>query len=91
MYVAFAVSGPSFNVESLYPRRRRIGIGYKIVKQTRIRTPDLDKHVRIVCFVLSLMAHNAWTMMHSNRRALGDNQRNPRAALRVLLILEAYG
>jgi len=47
--------------------------------------------VRIFCFVLSLMVHNAWTMMHSDRRARGDGRRIPRAAFKILLVLEACG
>jgi len=90
-YIAFAVSGPSFDVESLYPRRWGIEIGYKMARQTRIRTSSRDERVRIFCFVLSLMVHNAWTMMHSDRRARGDSRRIPRAASRILLVLEACG
>jgi len=90
-HVAFAVSGPSFDAGSLYQRRWGIEIGHRMARQTRIRTPGRDERVRIFCLVLSLMAHNAWTMMHSDRRARGDSRRIPRAAFKILLVLEACG
>ncbi len=73
------------------PCQRRWGIenGYKLLKQTRMRTPGRDENVRIFCFVVSLMVHNAWTMLHSDRGggAAGDSRRIPAKSLMFLIVL----
>jgi len=88
-YIAFAVSGPSFDVESLYPRRWGIEIGHRLPRQTRVRTSSRDENVRIFCFVMSLMVHNAWTMLHPGRGAAGDGRRIPAKSLMFLIVLGA--
>ena len=65
MHIAFASNSPSLDPDALYPRWWGIEISYKIPRQTRMRTPGRDEHVRIFCFVVSLMVHNAWTMVHN--------------------------
>jgi len=50
--VAFAAGGPAVDAGSPCSRRRRIEIGYKMARQTRIRTPGRNKRVRIFCFAL---------------------------------------
>jgi len=87
-HAAFAAGKPSFDAGSPCPRRRGTGIGYKMARQTGIRASGRDGRVRIFCLVLSLMAHNARTMMRPRRRARGDSRRIPRAASRMLLVLE---
>jgi len=88
-HVAFAAGGSSLDAGSLYPRRWGIEIGHRMARQARIRTPGRDERVRIFCFVLSLIVHNAWTMTHPGRRSRGDARRIPLAASRILLVLEA--
>jgi len=60
-----------------------------MARQTRMRTPGRDENARVFCFAVSPVVHNAWTMMRSDRRARGDCRRIPRAAFRILLVLEA--
>ena len=87
-YIAFASSSPSLDPDAPCPRRWGIEINYKMPRQTRMRTPGRDEHVRIFCFVVSLMVHNAWTMLHSDRRAGGDDRRIPKMTLSSLALLE---
>jgi len=73
------------------PCQRRWGIenGYKLLKQTRMRTPGRDENVRIFCFVVSLMVHNAWTMLHSDRG--GGGRRQPEDPGEVAHVSERAG
>ena len=87
-HIAFASNSPSPGPDTLYPRRWRIEISYKMLKQTRMRTSSRDEHVRIFCFVVSLMVHNAWIMLHSDRIAGGDDRRIPKTTLKMLTLLE---
>lgn len=79
---------PSGDPNEPCPRRWGIEIGYKMVKQTRIHTSSRDERVRIFCFVLSLLAHNAWTMMHSDRRAARDHRHMPAVTLKLVILPE---
>jgi len=83
-HVAFATM-PSADPDELYPRRWGIEIGYKMPRQTRMRTPGRDESVRVFCFVVSLMVHNARAMPHPGRRAGGDDRRIPMAPPRFLI------
>jgi len=87
-HISFAAGGPPFDAGSPCPRRWRIEIAHKMERQTEIRTPGCDERVRIFCLVLSLMAHNAWTMMRPDRRARGDGRRVPAASLKTIILLE---
>ena len=87
-YIAFASNSPSPDPDAPCPRRWGIEINYKMPRQTRMRTPGRDEHVRIFCFVVSLLVHNAWTMLHSDRRAGGDDRRIPKMTLGSLTLLE---
>jgi len=58
-HIAFATNMPSADPDEPCPRRWGIENGYKLLKQTRMRTPGRDENVRIFCFVASLMVHNA--------------------------------
>jgi len=88
-HVAFAVSGPSFDVKSLCPRRWGIEIGYRLSRQTRMRTSGRNENARISCFVLSPVVHNARAMPHPGRRAVGDSRRIPAMSLKFLIVLGA--
>jgi len=88
-HVAFATNMPSADPDAPYPRRWRTGIGYKMPRQTRMRTQGRDENVRAFCFVVSLMVHNAWTMMHSDRRAGGDGRKILMTPLKIIIVLEA--
>jgi len=85
-HVTFAADGLSFDVESPYPRRRGIEIGYKMVKQARMRTPGRDEGSKVFCFVASPVARNAWTTLHPGRRAAGDGLRVPMASPRTTVL-----
>ena len=87
-YIAFASNNPSLDPDAPCPRRWGIEINYKMPRQTRMRTPGRDEHVRIFCFVVSLMGHNARVMLHSDRRAGGDGRRIPKMTLSSLTLLE---
>jgi len=52
-----------------------------------MRMSSRSENVRIFCFVMSLMVHNAWTMLHSDRRAAGDSRRIPAMSLKFLIVL----
>jgi len=86
-HIAFATNMPSVDPDGPYPRRWGIEIGYKLLKQTRMRTSSRDENVRIFCFVMSLMVHNAWTMLHSDRGTAGDSRRIPATSLKFLIVL----
>ena len=73
-HIAFASNSPSLDPDALYHRRWGLEISYKMPRQTRMRTPGRDGHVRLFCLVVSLMAHNAWTVLPSDRMA-GGSQR----------------
>jgi len=73
-YIAFAPNSPSLDPDAPCPRRWGIEISYKMPRQTRMRTPGRDEHVRILCLVVSFMVHSAWTMLHSDRRAGGSRR-----------------
>jgi len=88
-HVAFATNMLSADPDAPCPRRWGIEIGYKMPRQTRMRTSSRDENVRIFCFVVSLMVHNAWTMMHLDRRAGGDGRKIPMTPLKIIIILEA--
>jgi len=86
-HIAFATNMPSVDPDEPCPRRWGIEIGYKLPRHTRMRTPGRSESVRIFCFVMSLMVHNAWTMLHPGRRAAGDSRRIPATSLKFLIML----
>jgi len=87
-HIALATNMPSVDPDGPCPRRWGAENGHRLLKQTRMRTSSRDENVRIFCFVVSLMVHNAWTMLHSDRRAAGDSRRIPAASPRTIILLE---
>jgi len=52
-----------------------------------MRMPGRSENVRIFCFVMSLMVHNARAMLHPGREAAGDSRRIPATSPRLLIVL----
>jgi len=88
-HIAFATNMPPAGPDEPCPRRWGTGNCHKMPRQTRMRTSGRDENVRIFCFVVLLMVHNAWTMLHPGRRVACDSRRIPAASLKTTVLLEA--
>jgi len=90
-HVAFAANSPPPGPDDLYPRRWGIETGHRMPRQARMRTSGRDENVRTFCLVVSLMAHSARAMMHSDRRAGGDCRRARTTPLKMIMVLSTCG
>lgn len=84
-HIGFAVNMPSAGPGALCPRRRGTGIGHKVPRQARLRTPGRGENARIFCVAAPPLAHNARTA------ALGQEggRRIPATLPKMITVLEA--
>ncbi|MCY4252612.1 MAG: hypothetical protein OXD41_04845, partial [Thaumarchaeota archaeon] len=88
MYIAFAASGADIKIKRSYMRRWGIETGYRMVGNSRIKTPGRSEDVRTLAFVMSLSVHNSWATVCAAARLATRGGRVTQAEFRPGMVME---
>ena len=88
MYIAFAASGADIKIKRSYMRRWGIETGYRMVGNSRIKTPGRSEDVRTLAFVMSLSVHNSWAMVCAAARLATRGGWVTQAEFRLGMVME---